>query len=117
MQPNPDTTETPPARNLAQWRHELTSAVDGIRRHLQTQDESAARIERHLADLSHLVTGDGTPERGIIVRLDRVENVVGELRSTIRSTISWFLKPAAGAIGLAAVAALALWIARFGLAR
>ena len=40
------------------------------------QDESAARIERNLASLSQLVTGNGTPERGIIVRLDRVENVV-----------------------------------------
>jgi len=110
-------TDEHPEKNLAQWRHELTGAVDGIRRHLQTQDEAAARIERNLAQLSHLVTGNGTPERGIIVRLDRVENVVGELRSTLRTTVSWFLKPAAGAVGLAAVAALAMWIARFGLAR
>jgi hypothetical protein len=99
------------------WREDLTTAVDGIRRHLQSQDESAARIEKNLANLSHLVTGNGTPERGIIVRLDRVENAVGDLRSTLRTTISWFLKPAAGAVGLAAVAALATWIARFGLAR
>jgi hypothetical protein len=63
------------------------------------------------------VTGNGTPERGLIVRLDRVENVVSELRSTIRTTISWFLKPAAGAVGLAALAAIALWIARNGLTR
>jgi len=102
---------------LAQWRHELSTAVDGIRQHLQSQDEAAARIEQNLASLSHLVTGNGTPERGIIVRLDRVENVVSELRSTLRSTVSWFLKPAAGAIGLAGVTALAFWIARFGLAR
>jgi hypothetical protein len=109
---------TPPtAHDPKRWREELTSALDGIRGHLKMQDESAARIERRLTDLSHLVTGNGTPERGIIVRLDRVENAVGELRSTLRITLSWFLKPAAGAIGLAALAALALWIARFGLTR
>jgi hypothetical protein len=102
---------------LTQWRQELTASVEGIRQHLQTQDESAARIEQNLAKLSLLVTGNGTPERGIIVRLDRVENVVGELRCTLRTVISWFLKPAAGAIGLAAVTALAVWIARFGVAR
>jgi uncharacterized protein HemX len=104
-------------KNSMQLRQELTAALDGIRRHLQTQDESAARIERNLQQLSHLVTGNGTPERGIIVRLDRVENVVSELRSMLRTTVSWFLKPAAGAVGLAAVAGLAMWIARFGLAR
>ena len=113
MEQDPDMIET----DLVRWRQELTGAVEGIRRHLQSQDESAARIERHLADLSHLVTGNGTPERGIIVRLDRVENVVGEMRSTLRTTVSWFLKPAAGAVGVAAIAALAMWIARFGLAR
>jgi hypothetical protein len=107
----------PPDSDLTQWRRELTIAVESIRRHLQSQDESAARIEKNLATLSHLVTGNGTPERGIIVRLDRVENLVWELRSTLRSTISWFFKPAAGAIGLAIVAALAFWIARYGLAR
>lgn len=92
-------------------------AVEGIRRHLQTQDESAARIEKKLADLSHLVTGNGTPERGIIIRLDRLENTVWDLRNTLKTTLSWFVRPAAGAIGLAAVAALAMWIARFGLSR
>jgi hypothetical protein len=113
MEQNHDMIETDPA----QWRQELAGAVEGIRQHLQSQDESAARIEKNLANLSHLVTGNGTPERGIIVRLDRVENVVGEMRSTLRTTVSWFLKPAAGAVGLAAVAALAMWIARFGLVR
>jgi hypothetical protein len=107
----------PTDSDLTQWRRELTIAVESIRRHLQIQDESAARIERNLATLSQLVTGNGTPERGIIVRLDRVENVVSELRNTLRSTVAWFLKPAAGALGLAVVAALAFWIARFGLAR
>jgi hypothetical protein len=103
--------------DLARWRQELSGAVEGIRRHLRTQDEGAARIERRLADLSHLVTGNGTPERGIIVRLDRVENVVWELRNTLCTTVSWFLRPAAGTVGLAAVAAIAIWIARFGLTR
>ncbi len=101
----------------ARWRQELSDAVEAIRHHLQTQDESAARIERRIADLSHLVTGNGTPERGIIVRLDRVENIVWELRSTLRNTVSWFLRPAAGAIGVAAVTVIAAWIVRFGLSR
>ncbi len=112
-----DTIDEVSQKNSMQLRQELTAALDGIRRHLQTQDEAAARIEKNLAQLSQLVTGNGTPERGIIVRLDRVEHVVGELRSTLRTTVSWFLKPAAGAVGLAAVAGLAMWIARFGLAR
>jgi hypothetical protein len=97
--------------------HAWTDALDGIRRHLQSQDESAARIERKLADLSHLVTGNGTPERGIIIRLDRLENIVWELRTMLRTTVSWFVRPAAGAVGMAAVVALAVWIARMGLAR
>jgi hypothetical protein len=110
--PTPTTADDP-----KRWREELTLALDGIRGHLKMQDEGAARIEKNLANLSHLVTGNGTPERGIIVRLDRVENVVGEMRNTLRTTVSWFLKPAAGAVGLAAVGALAMWIARFGLSR
>ena len=95
----------------------ISAALTGIRRHLKSQDETSARIEKSLADLSHLVTGNGTPERGIIVRLDRVENVVSELRATLRTTMSWFLRPAAGAVGLATVAAFAYWIAHFGLYR
>jgi hypothetical protein len=95
----------------------LSAALTGIRRHLKSQDETSARIEKHVADLSHLVTGNGTPERGIIVRLDRVENVVSELRSTLRTTVSWFLRPAAGAVGLAALAMLAFSIVRHGIAR
>jgi hypothetical protein len=31
--------------------------------------------------------------------------------------VSWFVRPAAGAVGMAAVVALAVWIARMGLAR
>lgn len=31
------------------------------------------RIEEELKKLNHMVTGNGTPERGIIVRLDRIE--------------------------------------------
>jgi hypothetical protein len=117
MEPNSDVIKNLSETDLSHWHQHLASAVDEIRGHLRSQDESAARIERRLADLSHLVTGNGTPERGIIVRLDRVENVVGELRNTLRTTVSWFLKPAAGAVGLAAIAALAFWIARFGLVR
>jgi hypothetical protein len=117
MEPETPMNEIIPENDLSQWRRELTIAVEAIRRHLQAQDEAAARIERNLQQLSHLVTGNGTPERGIIVRLDRVENALGELRSTLRTTVAWFLKPAAGAVGLAAVAALAMWIARFGLTR
>jgi hypothetical protein len=114
--PNP-TLKPSSDHDPRRWRDQITLAVDAIRQHLQTQDQTADRIEKHLADLSHLVTGNGTPERGIIVRLDRVENAVGELRSTLRTTLSWFLKPAAGAIGLAIITALAIWIAHVGLVR
>jgi hypothetical protein len=119
MEPQPNMIEETSAQEVGpgHWRRELTIAVDEIRRHLRMQDEGTARIEKNLAILSHLVTGNGTPERGIIVRLDRVENAVSELRRTLHTVLSWFLKPAAGAVGLAAVAALAFWIARFGLAR
>ena len=117
MTPDTRNIEGSKERDSARWRQELSGAVEGVRRHLEAQDQSASRIERHLADLSHLVTGNGTPERGIIVRLDRVENAVSELRSTLRSTVSWFLKPAAGAVGLACITALAVWIARIGLSR
>ncbi len=115
LDPNMHTESAEP--DLAQWRRELAGSIDAIRRHLQAQDESAARIEKRLTDLSHLVTGNGTPERGIIVRLDRVENVIHEMRGTLRATVSWFLKPAAGAVGIAAITALAVWIARAGLSR
>ena len=104
-------------RDLAQWQQEVSHSLGGIQKHLVSQDESAARIERAVSEVSHLVTGNGTPERGVIVRLDRVENVVSELRSVIRTTIAWFLKPAAGAVGLAAITAVAIWIARNGLSR
>ena len=102
-------------RDLAQWQQEVSHSLGGIQKHLLSQDESATRIERAVGEVSHLVTGNGTPERGLIVRLDRVENVVSELRSTIRTTISWFLKPAAGAVGLAALTALAIWIVHNGM--
>jgi hypothetical protein len=96
-------------------RHDVSQALGDIRRHLRMQDETAARIEKHLADLSHLVTGNGTPERGIILRLDRLETIVWDMRSALRTTIAWFVRPAAGALGLMTVAAIALWICRFGL--
>ncbi len=99
------------------WQQEIHEALESIRSHLKSQDDSAARIERKIADLSLLMTGNGTPERGVIVRLDRVENVVSELKRTLGTTVSWVLRPAAGAVGLAAAGALAAWIARFGLAK
>jgi len=117
MEQSPKKIEKFPETDTTLWRRELTGAVESIRRHLEKQDETAARIEKNLNTLSHLVTGNGTPERGIIIRLDRVENAVSELRTTLHTVLAWFLKPAAGAVGLAAVAALAFWIARFGLAR
>ncbi|MBV8782288.1 MAG: hypothetical protein JO353_12905 [Phycisphaerae bacterium] len=104
-------------RDLAQWQQEVSHLLGGIQKHLVSQDESAARIERAVGEVSHLVTGNGTPERGVIVRLDRVENVVSELRSAIRTTIAWFLRPAAGAVGLAGVSAAVYWIMRNGLNR
>ncbi len=47
-------------------------------------------VRKQITDLSHLITGNGTPERGIVVRVDRLEQS--------HHTMSWVQKAIAGAI-------------------
>ena len=47
-------------------------------------------VREQIANLSHLITGNGTPERGIVIRVDRLEQS--------HHAMSWFQKAIAGAI-------------------
>lgn len=47
-------------------------------------------VRKQISDLSHLITGNGTPERGIIIRVDRLEQS--------HHVMSWVQKTIAGVI-------------------
>ena len=51
--------------------------------------EQLDRIESEVVAVKHLLTGNGTPERGIIVRVDRLEQS--------DKTRSWWTRTAAAA--------------------
>ena len=47
--------------------------------------DALSRIESKLTEIEHLITGNGEPEKGIIVRLDRVERHT----QTMSKVASW----------------------------
>ena len=47
-------------------------------------DELLKQIRSDIGDIKHLLTGDGTPDKGIIVRLDRLEQSEGRRKWVIR---------------------------------
>ena len=47
-------------------------------------------VRKQITELSHLITGNGTPERGIIIRVDRLEQS--------HHAMNWLQKAIAGAV-------------------
>lgn len=41
--------------------------------------DALRRIEGKLEEIEHLITGNGTPEKGLIVRIDRLEQQAGRM--------------------------------------
>ena len=76
------------------------------------------RIERQLETLTAIVTGNGTPEKGIIVRLDRIENWmqrVDQERSAVKHGVYEFVKPMLQTLVSGAIGAVAAVVAIHGL--
>lgn len=70
--------------------------------HLALLRQDIAKLSDDVRGVTHLLTGDGTPEKGVIVRLDRLEQDNQRRENLAKTAIG-------GAIA-ASVAALGAWL-------
>lgn len=81
--------------------------------------ERLESLESKIDEMNHLITGNGTPERGLLVRIDRVERntidpirvaKVEEKQESLSKVAAWFFAimgtVAAGVVVLAITTAL-----------
>lgn len=70
-------------------------------------------VVNRLSRIESLLTGDNTPERGVIVRLDRVERELDSLTKVMkedRDSRKWFGRTVIGAAVAAIAAAIGAWV-------
>lgn len=65
---------------------------------LERIDERLRRIEESSVRLENLITGNGTPERGLIVKLDRLEQQAESNRWTMRTALTALAVAVAGMV-------------------
>jgi len=61
------------------------------------------RMERRLIKIETLLTGNGTPDRGMIVRLDRLEQLAATHKWVVRTIAGSFMALAVSGVATAAV--------------
>ena len=53
--------------------HEMRMAIDRLNNNVNSMRESHERLSEQIATLNKLIVGNGEPSKGIVVRLDRME--------------------------------------------